>query len=180
MGDDPGPGSKGCHKSQQKVAGNHCSRGDPLAPLPCRARTGKRIAAPGRLNKNAHLPEGVVLDIPAGKIARPIITVEEGASIVDASKVMVENDRGSVGVAAFEIVEAQTVDIDETPDRRVASLRALRDDDNDDRGEEAADKNNQDENFDEGHGGAMTSLCAGHVRQLGGASPPPNLMEVKG
>ena len=25
-----------------------------------------------------------------------------------------------------------------------------------------------------------TSLCAGHVRQLGGASPPPNLMEVKG
>ena len=24
------------------------------------------------------------------------------------------------------------------------------------------------------------SLCAGHVRQLGGASPPPNLMEVKG
>jgi predicted AAA+ superfamily ATPase len=24
------------------------------------------------------------------------------------------------------------------------------------------------------------SLCAGHVQQLGGASPPPNLMEVKG
>jgi hypothetical protein len=71
---------------------------------------------------------------------------------------MKENDRGSVGVAAFEIVQAQTVDIDETPDRRVASLRALRDDDNDDRSEEAADKYNQDENFDEGHGGAMTSF----------------------
>ena len=24
------------------------------------------------------------------------------------------------------------------------------------------------------------SLCAGHVQQLGGASPLPNLMEVKG
>ena len=25
-----------------------------------------------------------------------------------------------------------------------------------------------------------TSLCAGHAQQLGGESPPPNLMEVKG
>jgi len=24
------------------------------------------------------------------------------------------------------------------------------------------------------------SLCAGHAQQLGGGSPPPNLMEVKG
>jgi hypothetical protein len=24
------------------------------------------------------------------------------------------------------------------------------------------------------------SLCAGHAQQLGGESPPPNLMEVKG
>jgi CBS domain-containing protein len=38
----------------------------------------------------------VVLDIPAGKIARPIITIEEEASVVDASRVMVDNNRGSV------------------------------------------------------------------------------------
>lgn len=40
----------------------------------------------------------MVLDIPAGKIARPIITVEDGASIVDASKIMAENERGSIVV----------------------------------------------------------------------------------
>ena len=27
---------------------------------------------------------------------------------------------------------------------------------------------------------AAGSLCAGHAQQLGGESPPPNLMEVKG
>jgi len=27
---------------------------------------------------------------------------------------------------------------------------------------------------------ASPSLCAGHAQQLGGESPPPNLMEVKG
>ena len=27
---------------------------------------------------------------------------------------------------------------------------------------------------------AEASLCAGHAQQLGGESPPPNLMEVKG
>jgi hypothetical protein len=29
-------------------------------------------------------------------------------------------------------------------------------------------------------GGFVASLCAGHAQQLGGESPPPNLMEVKG
>ncbi len=38
----------------------------------------------------------MVLDVPAGKIARPIITIEEDAPIVDASKVMVKNNRGSI------------------------------------------------------------------------------------
>jgi CBS domain-containing protein len=40
----------------------------------------------------------MVLDVPAGRIARPIITVEEDATVVAASKVMVDNDRGSVVV----------------------------------------------------------------------------------
>ena len=40
----------------------------------------------------------MVLDLPAGRIARPIITIEEDASITDASKVMADNDRGSVVV----------------------------------------------------------------------------------
>ena len=40
----------------------------------------------------------MVLNIAAGKIARPIITVDEDANITAASKVMVENDRGSVVV----------------------------------------------------------------------------------
>lgn len=40
----------------------------------------------------------MVLDVPAGRIARPIVTVEEDATVVAASKVMVENDRGSVVV----------------------------------------------------------------------------------
>lgn len=40
----------------------------------------------------------MVLDLPAGRIARPIITIEESASVVDASKAMVENNRGSVVV----------------------------------------------------------------------------------
>ncbi|HXY56675.1 MAG TPA: CBS domain-containing protein [Nitrososphaerales archaeon] len=40
----------------------------------------------------------MVLDIPAGKISRPIITVEEDATVVAASKVMADNGRGSVVV----------------------------------------------------------------------------------
>jgi CBS domain-containing protein len=40
----------------------------------------------------------MALDLAAGKIARPIITIEDEASIVDASKVMVKNDRGSIVV----------------------------------------------------------------------------------
>ena len=40
----------------------------------------------------------MVLDIPAGKIARPIITIEDEETIVAASKAMVKNDRGSVVV----------------------------------------------------------------------------------
>jgi CBS domain-containing protein len=38
------------------------------------------------------------LDMPAGMIARPIITIDEDASVTDASKAMVENNRGSVVV----------------------------------------------------------------------------------
>jgi CBS domain-containing protein len=40
----------------------------------------------------------MVLDMPAGRIARPIITIEEDASVTDASKVMVDSERGSVVV----------------------------------------------------------------------------------
>jgi CBS domain-containing protein/DNA-directed RNA polymerase subunit RPC12/RpoP len=40
----------------------------------------------------------MVLDMPSGRIARPIITIDEGASVVEASKAMVENNRGSVVV----------------------------------------------------------------------------------
>jgi len=40
----------------------------------------------------------MVLDIAAGKIARPIITIDEQATVVDASKVMVKEDRGSIVV----------------------------------------------------------------------------------
>jgi CBS domain-containing protein len=40
----------------------------------------------------------VVLDMPAGKIARPIITIEGGATVVEACRVMVKNDRGSIVV----------------------------------------------------------------------------------
>jgi CBS domain-containing protein len=40
----------------------------------------------------------MVLDLPAGRIARPIITIEEDASVTEASKMMVDNDRGSVVV----------------------------------------------------------------------------------
>jgi len=42
----------------------------------------------------------MVLDLPAGRIARPIITVDADASIVDASMKMAENDRGSVIVTS--------------------------------------------------------------------------------
>ena len=40
----------------------------------------------------------MTLDVPAGRIARPIITIDEGASVTAASKLMVENERGSVVV----------------------------------------------------------------------------------
>ena len=40
----------------------------------------------------------MVLDIPAGSIARPIITVDENATVLEASKAMVNNNRGSVVV----------------------------------------------------------------------------------
>jgi CBS domain-containing protein len=41
----------------------------------------------------------MVIDIPAGKIARPIITIESGATVVEACRVMVDNNRGSIVVA---------------------------------------------------------------------------------
>jgi len=40
----------------------------------------------------------MVLDIPAGKIARPIITIDAEATIVAASKEMADKERGSVVV----------------------------------------------------------------------------------
>ena len=40
----------------------------------------------------------MVLDLPSGRIARPIITIEEDATVTEASKTMVANDRGSVVV----------------------------------------------------------------------------------
>jgi len=40
----------------------------------------------------------MVLDIPAGKIARPIITIEAEATVVEAAKAMVANGRGSIVV----------------------------------------------------------------------------------
>ena len=40
----------------------------------------------------------MVLDIAAGKIARPIITIEDEATVVEAAKAMVANSRGSVVV----------------------------------------------------------------------------------
>jgi CBS domain-containing protein len=38
----------------------------------------------------------MALDLPAGRIARPIITIDEQSTIVDASKKMTRNDRGSI------------------------------------------------------------------------------------
>jgi len=38
----------------------------------------------------------MALDLPAGKIARPIITIDERSTVVDASKKMVKNNRGSI------------------------------------------------------------------------------------
>jgi CBS domain-containing protein len=40
----------------------------------------------------------VVLDVPAGSIARPIITIDENATVLDASKSIVQNNRGSIVV----------------------------------------------------------------------------------
>lgn len=38
----------------------------------------------------------MVLDLPAGKIARPIITIDENSSVFEAAKAMVDNARGSI------------------------------------------------------------------------------------
>lgn len=40
----------------------------------------------------------MVLDVPAGSIARPIITIDENATVLDASKSIVRNNRGSIVV----------------------------------------------------------------------------------
>jgi len=40
----------------------------------------------------------MALDLPAGKIARPIIAIDEQATVVDASKKMAKNNRGSIVV----------------------------------------------------------------------------------
>ena len=40
----------------------------------------------------------MVLDVPAGSIARPIITIDENASVLEASKSIVKNNRGSIVV----------------------------------------------------------------------------------
>ena len=40
----------------------------------------------------------MVLDVPTGTIARPIITIDEDASVIEAAKVMAETNRGSVVV----------------------------------------------------------------------------------
>jgi len=40
----------------------------------------------------------MVLDVPAGKIARPIITIDESKSTFEAAKMMADNNRGSVVV----------------------------------------------------------------------------------
>ncbi len=42
----------------------------------------------------------MVLDMPAAKIARPIITIDQEASVVDAAKMMSDNARGSVVVTS--------------------------------------------------------------------------------
>lgn len=42
----------------------------------------------------------MVLDLPAGRIARPIITIDENSSVIEAAKTMVENGRGSVVVTS--------------------------------------------------------------------------------
>lgn len=40
----------------------------------------------------------MVLDLPAGSIARPIISIDENASVLEASKSIVSNNRGSIVV----------------------------------------------------------------------------------
>ena len=40
----------------------------------------------------------MALDLPAGKIARPIITIDEQSTVADAARKMTKNDRGSVVV----------------------------------------------------------------------------------
>jgi len=40
----------------------------------------------------------MVLDVPAGSIARPIITIDENATVLEASKSIVDNNRGSIVV----------------------------------------------------------------------------------
>jgi CBS domain-containing protein len=40
----------------------------------------------------------MVLDLPSGRIARPIVTVEEDGSVFEAARIMVDNNRGSIVV----------------------------------------------------------------------------------
>ena len=51
-----------------------------------------------RLIRDEGRTRGMVLDLAAGKIARPIITIDESATVVDASVRMADNNRGSVVV----------------------------------------------------------------------------------
>lgn len=38
----------------------------------------------------------MVLDVPAGMIARPIVTIDEGATVLQAAKAMASSNRGSI------------------------------------------------------------------------------------
>ena len=40
----------------------------------------------------------MVLDLPAGRIARPIITIDENGTIYEAARKIADNNRGSVVV----------------------------------------------------------------------------------
>jgi CBS domain-containing protein/DNA-directed RNA polymerase subunit RPC12/RpoP len=38
----------------------------------------------------------MVLDLPAGRIARPLVSIDEAKTVFEAAKVMVDNNRGSI------------------------------------------------------------------------------------
>lgn len=44
----------------------------------------------------------MVLDLPAGRIARPIITIDEDGTVFEAAKAMIDNNRGSIVVTRGE------------------------------------------------------------------------------